>query len=371
VSEFTWVDGERLIRFGAGAISEAPELIAERGMGSYALLTTARAASAAPAVVDGAAAVIEVPAGRVDEVAAAIRAEVAELARGGTGSGPGGGGRAAALGSASGGGGAVPALVALGGGRVIDVAKALAAADGHACAALPTTLAGSPVTGSHRLPAGVEGVAPVRPSLVVWDPDLIATLPRPQLAATALNALAHALESLYTPRANPVGELAALRAAELIGGELPRAEPDRAAVALGAVLGGYAVGASGFAFHHAICQTVVRSAGTPHAETNAVVLPHSAAFAARRAPGPVARFAAALGGAPADPADSAAVADAVGQRIAALTARTGVAGLAALGVAADGVPRLAAAVLAHPALASTAGGPPSENDVAAILAAAL
>ena len=47
-------------------------------------------------------------------------------------------------------------LVALGGGRVIDVAKALAAADPpRRVAAIPTTLSGAEMTAVHRHVAGV------------------------------------------------------------------------------------------------------------------------------------------------------------------------------------------------------------------------
>ena len=56
----------------------------------------------------------------------------------------------------------------------------------------------------------------MRPSLVIADPELMASAPLPRLAASAMNALAHAMEALYTPLANPVTSLAALRAAELI-----------------------------------------------------------------------------------------------------------------------------------------------------------
>ena len=45
-------------------------------------------------------------------------------------------------------------LVALGGGRVIDVAKAIAAVRGARVAALPTTLSGAEMTRIHRLPGG-------------------------------------------------------------------------------------------------------------------------------------------------------------------------------------------------------------------------
>jgi maleylacetate reductase len=332
---FTWIDGERLIRFARGAVGEAPALLAGRGFESYVLLTTARAASASPALAEGAAEVLHVPPGPVPEAAAAIR--------------PGVAGRP---------------LVALGGGRVVDAAKAIAGADGLICAAVPTTLAGSPMTPFHRMPAGAEGGRLVRPALVAWDPDLIESLPRPQLVATAMNALAHAFESLYTPLANPVSEMAALRAAALFGQQLPREAPDHGAVALAALLASYAVGATGFAVHHALCQTTVRLTGVAHAETNAVMLPHTAGLMATRAPGPVGRFAQALGDANGDAVNAAG-------RIARLSAQAGVESLGELGLDAEAIPGVARAATEHPALGMTPGGPPSEAELAGLLRAAL
>lgn len=334
MESFTWIDGERLVRFGRGVVAEAPELLVGRGFDRYALLTTQRAEATSPALVEGADIVLEVPLGPVPDAAAAVRPGVQGLP-----------------------------VVALGGGRVVDAAKAVAAADGLSCAAVPTTLAGSAWTPFHRMPLGVKAAKTVRPGVVVWDPDLIETLPRQQLVATAMNALAHAFESLYAPLANPVSELAALRAAELLGRELPREDADREAVALGAMLGGYAVGAAGFAVHHAVCQTTVRMCGVPHAETNAVVLPHSAAFMAGRAPGPVGRFAAALGDANGDPVNAR-------DRLALLSAETGVQGLADLGIDVDAVPEVVRGICAHPAIAATPGGPPSEAELTALLSAA-
>lgn len=336
--DFTWVDGERLIRFGRGAIAEAPDLLAARGFERYALLTTPRAEALSPALVAGAEVVLHVPTGQVPDAAAAVRGDV---------------------------GGHPP--VALGGGRVVDVAKAIAAAEGLTCAAVPTTLAGSPMTAIHRLPAGVQAARTVRPAVVAWDPATIETLPREQLAATGLNALAHAFEALYGPRANPVAELAGLRAAELLGAELAADAPDLDAVALGALLGSYAVGAGGIAVHHALSQTTVRRAGLSHAETNALVLPHTAALMADRAPEAVGRFAAALGAGGAPPGD---LADAVRERVARLSAVTGVARLSALGLDAGAIPAVAAAATEHPALANTPGGAPSADELAAILTAA-
>ena len=64
-------------------------------------------------------------------------------------------------------------LVALGGGRVIDTAKAVASVTGARVAAIPTTISGAEMTGIHRLPAGAESRvrALVRPALVIADPD--------------------------------------------------------------------------------------------------------------------------------------------------------------------------------------------------------
>ena len=190
-------------------------------------------------------------------------------------------------------------LVALGGGRVIDVAKALGAVSGAQVVAIPTTLSGAPMTAIHRLPAGAEGRARglIRPSLVVADPEAMTSQDEGEMRASAMNALAHGADTLYQPLSNPVSEMAALRGAGLIASALDeeREGRDRAALALGALLCGYAIDSAGFALHHLICQTLVRVCGTPHAETNAAILPHALALLAERAPGPYGRLATALG----------------------------------------------------------------------------
>jgi maleylacetate reductase len=331
---FTWRDGERLIRFGEGAVDEAPGLLGGAGFEDYALLTTDRAAAAAPEVRSGASRVVLVPAGRVDEVSAGLLEEAGERP-----------------------------LVALGGGRAIDTAKAIASVRDVPCAALPTTLSGAEMTPFHRTPAGVQGTGLVRPSLVVADPELMATQPVPQLAASAMNALGHAMEALYTPFANPVAEMAALRATELLATAVPRDDTPREAVSLAAVLAGYAVGEAGLAIHHATCQTLVRMAGSPHAETNAVMLAHFAGFMASRAPGEIGMFAQALGDPTGDP-------DAAAGRVAKLSHRSGHTRLSTLGVRAEHLGPVVEATLAHPAVANTPD-PPDADELAALLERAL
>ena len=242
-------------------------------------------------------------------------------------------------------------LVALGGGRVIDAAKAIAGADGLSVAAVPTTLSGAPMTRFHRMPAGVDQFTLVRPALVIAEPGLMASQPMPDLAASAMNALAHAVEALYGPMGSPVTTMAALRAIELFESGLGEEEPQREDLALASILAGYAVGCAGFAVHHAVCQTTVRLLRTPHAQTNAVMLPHSAAFVAERDPS-------ALKGV--EPA-----------ALARLAARAGVTRLSELGVTEDKLDEVVGAILQHPAIGNTPGGAPSAPELRALLAGAL
>jgi alcohol dehydrogenase class IV len=269
--DFTWRDGERTIVFRAGALADSPEILAGGIWERFELLTTTRALGAAPVeLAERASVVHQVEPGEVPYAAASIVDAVRN-----------------------------PTLVALGGGRVIDVAKAIAAVRGGRVCAIPTTLSGAEMTRIHRLPAGREADAPhrVRPSLVIADPFEMTTLDDRRLRASAMNAMAHGAEALYVPAANPVSSLAALRGAELMARALDErpGERDRARLALGAILSAYALDTTGYALHHVVCQTLVRMVGTPHAETNATMLPLTMEAMRARAPDEIASFAHALG----------------------------------------------------------------------------
>jgi alcohol dehydrogenase class IV len=267
--EFTWRDGERAIHFRAGLLGDAPDVLGDAGWDHYELLTTPRALGPAPVeLAERASGTHEVPAGPVNEMAATIIDAVS-----------------------------APSLVALGGGRVIDAAKAIAAVRGGRVAAVPTTLSGAEMTTIHRLPEGHAAPHLVRPALVLADPDAMTTLPEERLRASAMNALAHGAEPLYTPLANPVASAAALRGAKLIAAALDEqpAERDHAALALGSLLCAYALDSGLFALHHVVCQTLVRKLGIPHAETNATMLPHTMEAMVGRAPKEMSALAKALG----------------------------------------------------------------------------
>ena len=104
------------------------------------------------------------------------------------------------------------------------------------------------------------------------------------------------------------------------------------------------------------CQNLVRITRTPHAETNAVMLPHSVALVAPRALPAAGRLAAALGAPEEDP-------DQAAERVRDLVARTGVTRLRDLGADASDFPAVIAAVLARADLANTPD-PPGESELA-------
>jgi alcohol dehydrogenase class IV len=246
---FRWHDAERLIVFGPESLARALEVLRERGWERFELLTTQRALNEAPLELpDESDRMHLVPDGQVHEVAAQLIGDVT-----------------------------ASSLVALGGGRVIDVAKAIAAVRGGRVAALPTTLSGAEMTKIHRLPEGHEAERLLRPEIVVAEPEAMCGLPEERLRASAMNALAHGAEPLYTPFANPVSSLASLRGASLIAAGLD-GDPggvDAPKLALGALLCAYSLDEGGFALHHVVCQSLVRVLELPHAETNATMLPRT------------------------------------------------------------------------------------------------
>ncbi|MDQ3934645.1 MAG: iron-containing alcohol dehydrogenase, partial [Actinomycetota bacterium] len=256
-------------------------------------------------------------------------------------------------------------LVALGGGRVIDAAKGIAGADGLACAAVPTTLSGAPMTKIHRMPAGVESWNLVRPSLVLADPDLMASQDPAPRAASAMNALAHASEALYGPMANPVAEMAALRAAEDLarGLEADDEAKARPKLALGSILAGYAVGSAGFALHHLLGQTLVRVTGVSHSGAYAVLLPYTLEAMLERATPAITKLGEALGLGARNPA-------AVPARVAELAAYAGPRRLSELGMDEGDVDRVVEEALNRPDLSNTPD-PPDADELRALLKEAL
>lgn len=333
---FVWRDAGRTVVFGVDGVSAAPKLLAEHGMGAFELLATPGRLATAPTLASAAAAVHELPAA---DPATAVPE-----------------GAAALLGAVH-----SPNLVALGGGRTIDTAKAIASVAGARVAAIPTTMSGAEMTGIHRLPAGAESrvSALVRPELVIVDPEVMTSSPEADLRASSMNALAHGADSLYTPFANPVSQMTALRGAELIAAALDEdpAQRSRADLALGSILCGYAIDSAAFALHHVVCQTLVRVCGGTHAPTNATILPRAMSFMTSRAPDGLEPLATAIGTTPAN----------TEPRLLELGGNPP--GLGAQGADKAKLPQAIEAMLMRPELAFTPE-PPTRSDLEALIEAA-
>src|SRR5262249_11409352 len=131
--------------------------------------------------------------------------------------------------------------------------------------------------------------AKILPEIVIYDPLLTHGLPIAMSVTSGLNAMAHAVEALYARDRNPISTLMALEGLRAFSRSLPAIvkTPDDAAARSDALYGawlcGSVLGTVGMALHHKICHTLGGSFDTPHAETHAVMLPHTAAFNAAAA----------------------------------------------------------------------------------------
>ena len=324
-------DRRRLLLYG-GPITDPVGTLERAGWDEFGLLSTPRALAEAPELTEATQRVHLVREGRVDEISAALLGEVGS-----------------------------DRLVALGGGRVIDTAKAVASVTGADVAAIPTTLSGAPLTAIHRLPAGREAEVTkrVRPALALAYTETMTSAPERQLRASAMNALAHGADSLYTPLADPSSREAGLRGAELIADALDQAPEarDRSGLALGAILCAIAVDRAGFALHHVLGQTTVRVLGIPHAETYAALLPHTTEAMRKRAPEQVAALADALGTRP----------DRIRERIAELAGHRR---LGELGADRARFDEVLDGAMARPELEQMTPGEVERSDLASILDAA-
>ncbi|HUR33835.1 MAG TPA: maleylacetate reductase [Vicinamibacterales bacterium] len=196
------------------------------------------------------------------------------------------------------------ALLAVGGGSAIGLAKAIALERRLPIAAVPTTYSGSEMTSIFGITDGdlkrTGRNAAVAPRLVVYDPQLTLSLPPAISAASGMNAVAHAVEALYAASLGPIAAAAAEDALASLARALPMvmahpADPEARALALrGAHAAGVALELASMGLHHKICHVLGGTFGLPHAPTHAAVLPHVVAFNAPAAPLAMARIASAL-----------------------------------------------------------------------------
>jgi len=179
-------------------------------------------------------------------------------------------------------------VVSIGGGSTIGLGKAIATRTGVDHIAIPTTYAGSEMTDILGETEGGRKTtrrdASIRPETVIYDVDLTLTLPAQMTVTSSLNAIAHGVEALYAPDANPVTSLMAIEAMRAFKAGLPvlskapRDKEARALVLYGAWLCSTALGYVAMSLHHKLAHTIGGSFNTPHAETHAILLPHTTGF---------------------------------------------------------------------------------------------
>jgi maleylacetate reductase len=127
---------------------------------------------------------------------------------------------------------AVDCLVSVGGGSTTGLAKVVALKTALPVIAVPTTYAGSeatPVWGMTEDGHKQTGADPrALPRAVIYDASLSRSLPVDISVASGLNALAHSIDSLWGPRADPINATLAAEGIRALAVGLPsvKAEPD-------------------------------------------------------------------------------------------------------------------------------------------------
>jgi alcohol dehydrogenase class IV len=275
-------------------------------------------------------------------------------------------------------------LVALGGGTAIDTAKAirLLLAEGGALRdhqggprlsrpllpliAIPTTAgSGSEVSAWAliRDDAAREKLSfahpALAPDLAILDPELLCTLPPQLTAATGMQALAHAIEALAGSDANPISDILALQAIDMISNNLRDATYDgddmgaRGALLIAACIAGMAFSSSGGAslgMVHAAAQAIDGAFGLPHSTLSAILLPYGMQFNSVAVPNRFARIARYMGVNSGGRPEEDVIADGI-DAVRLLAADCGLpAHLRDLGLPEAAIGGLAAATLANPVL---------------------
>lgn len=189
--------------------------------------------------------------------------------------------------------------IALGGGSATGLGKAIAFRTDLPQIVIPTSYAGSEMT--NILGETTDGAkttkrdSKIQPETVIYDADLLDSLPASFAATSGMNAIAHGVEALYAADGNPVISLMAEEGIRALAAALPKDKAGREEALYGAWLCGTVLGSVSMALHHKLCHVLGGTFNLPHAETHTAVLPHATAYNAPATPEAMARIARALG----------------------------------------------------------------------------
>lgn len=197
-------------------------------------------------------------------------------------------------------------VIGLGGGSVIDTAKAVAALTGSPvtledaffgskaidtpglpCIAVPTTAGtGSEATFNSVLTDKASGLKQsirgqaLLPSIALVDPELTLSMPPSLTAQTGMDAFTQAIESYVSKGASPISDALAAEAIGLIGRNLEKAYNDggsiepRAAVSYGSLLAGIALANARLGAVHGLAHAIGSRCAIAHGTVCAVLLPY-------------------------------------------------------------------------------------------------
>jgi alcohol dehydrogenase class IV len=192
-------------------------------------------------------------------------------------------------------------FIVFGGGSPIGLAKAAAAATKLPYIAIVTTYSGSEMASRWSIGIGAtrSNGAGGLPATAIYDPELTLDVPPRFSAASGMNAMAHAVESLYGIDTNPVVQAMAEEAIRKLGQSLPRiVQNPRDLDARSEALYGAWLAANFRAevgLEHAVAQRVRQWFNLDHAHTHAVATPYAIGFNAEAAPDAMTRIKRALG----------------------------------------------------------------------------
>jgi len=223
------------------------------------------------------------------------------------------------------------AVVGIGGGSVLDVAKIVPALDDNDqdiqsaygignvigrktyLACLPTTAGtGSEVSPNALIIDEVEGgkkgiISPyLVPDASYIDPMLTVTVPPNMTASTGMDALIHCIEGYANLFAHPVTDMYAMEGIKQIGANLKRAFDNgndieaRTKMALGSLFGGLCLGPVNTGAVHALAYPLGSDFHVPHGLANSLMLTYILEFNLPAMPDRYAKIALALGAEPAD-----------------------------------------------------------------------
>ncbi len=239
----------------------------------------------------------------------------------------------------------IDGLLAIGGGSASDTAKAIAIllAEGGPLAAhanvftppdqyvqrilphaklpivvVPTTASAAEVTpGLGIRDAGGRKLlfwdSKLVPRVIILDPLANLEVPVAVMATSAMNAVAHCIEGLYSRVRNPISDALAMGGLRALIAGMPVMVRDPGSVAarsdvlIGANLSGMVIANARVGVHHGICHGLGSLGGLPHGVANAILLPHAMNFNRDVAAAPLTIAAQAMGCAVADASPGAAI----------------------------------------------------------------